>query len=226
MKRLVALVLPWLLAAPVPGTPLADALLLEVGAARRALELGEVTAAARGFRRAIERLGGGGDTALRRAELRLAFAQSAAAAGEVPLAHQHRRKAGALLLELARGGHPDRAAALRWLGELYRQGLGTDRSPQKAARHLLAAARLGDRRAQVALAELLLGRKGRAAQGYRWALEAAEAGDPRGAFLVGTCRAGGLGCPADLDEARRWLRRAAARRAPGAASLLARLGAA
>jgi TPR repeat protein len=224
MKRWKALILMCTVVASAPASTPEERALLEVGAARRALALGQPVAAARGFRRAIAAFEEGPDTALRRAEIRLAFADAAAAAGEVPLAHRHRKKAGAQLTRLARSQHPDRGEALRWLGELYRQGLGTERSLEKAARHFLEAAKVGNVPAQVALAELFLVTPARASQGHRWAREAASAGSARGAFLLATSLLSGLGAPANVPEGRRWLERAAGRGSQEAVKLRDDLG--
>lgn len=117
----------------------------------------------------------------------------------------------------ARSG--DREAAFR-LGRAYKLGEGVSADAGQAARWLERAAQLGHPKAGGELG-LVLFQDGKGAAALPWLRGAADQGDARAQYALGTIYYAGQLVPADAAMAKRWMRRAAKAGLPAAAEALA-----
>ena len=108
------------------------------------------------------------------------------------------------------------------LGCMYANGDGVKLDNKKATQLYRMAAVRGHAIAQKNLAQHLL-RDGKREEGFKLLRLAAEQGLTLAETLVGACFVKGDGVPANLEEARRWLGRAAAKGDQNATRLLQRL---
>jgi hypothetical protein len=102
--------------------------------------------------------------------------------------------------------------AMRYLGEMYDEGLGVKLDKKKAMKLFRAAA---DRGAAAAFAQLNLGfflrRERKLEEAFRYFALAANQGCTVGEYCLGLCYREGDGTELDLGKARYWFERAAAK---------------
>lgn len=121
-------------------------------------------------------------------------------------------------LELrASNGNADAAYAL---GRAYKTGDGVAADSRVAERWFAKAAALGHAKAGAELG-LVLHQNGKSAEALPWLKKAAEGGDARAQYTLGTIFYAGQAVPADAGQARRWMRKAAAAGLPAATEALA-----
>lgn len=111
-------------------------------------------------------------------------------------------KAMKLWRELADAGD---LAAMRNVGQLYRQGLGVERDPAEAAKWFRRAAELGLVNAQANLGHLYMAGEGVAqddAEAAKWLTQAARAGHPAAQFYLAALVESGRGVPQNAELAR------------------------
>jgi TPR repeat protein len=113
---------------------------------------------------------------------------------------------------------------MRYLAELYEDGLGVKLDKKKAERLYRTAADRGDAYAQNNLG-LLLDSEEKHEEAFRYYALAADQGETFAQTSLGCCYKDGEGTEVDLDKARYWLERAAAKGYEKAIENLARLDA-
>jgi TPR repeat protein len=106
------------------------------------------------------------------------------------------------------------------LGRAYKLGDSVPLDTNKAARWLEKAAQLGHAKAGAELG-LVLFQDGKGQEALPWLRTAAERGDARAQYALGTIYFAGKLVPADPNQARLWMGRAAKSRLPAAIEALA-----
>jgi TPR repeat protein len=114
--------------------------------------------------------------------------------------------------------------AMRYLGEMYRKGLGVKLDKKKAERLFRMAADRGDACAQSSLG-LLLHSEEKHEEAFRYVALAADQGRTSAELNLGVCYRDGEGTEVDLGKARYWFERAAAKGSEQATKNLADLDA-
>ncbi|MFD1611731.1 SPOR domain-containing protein [Sphingomonas tabacisoli] len=116
-------------------------------------------------------------------------------------------------------GSGDAEAAYQ-LGRAYKLGDGVPADAKQAERWFSKALQLGHAKAGAELG-LVLAQSGRPVDALPLLRKAAEQGDPRAQYALGTFYFSGTAVPADTEQAKFWVRRAAAAGLPAAAEALA-----
>ncbi|MDR0522661.1 MAG: SEL1-like repeat protein [Planctomycetaceae bacterium] len=106
----------------------------------------------------------------------------------------------------------NRPDALYFLGNFYRDGIGTDADPEKAFICYMRAAEAGNSDGMERVASCFLNGEGigqDAENAFFFFRISAEKGNPKGQYGFGLCCLNGIGCPQDMEVAFRWISLAA-----------------
>jgi len=93
------------------------------------------------------------------------------------------------------------------LAQMYRDGMGVDRSIEKSVEILKSAAERGNIKAMAILADQYLNGKfvdRDPEEAFRWFLKSAQTGNPKSQYQTAVMLSSGLGTEKDLDKAKEW----------------------